>query len=162
MKSIPEKLIPFVTPFLIQEKIINEWHAFDEKWLAKAIATLQERSKTLIELAHSLSYYIADDVEYNVKAKDKFLNEKYLVNLTEVRKSLGELDDFSVPEIEKVFVSVAKKQNTKLGNIAQPVRVAVTGKTESPGIFEVLEIVGKERTLQRLDKAIKMIHAINL
>jgi glutamyl-tRNA synthetase len=162
MKSIPEKLIPFVTPFLIQEKIINEGHAFDEKWLAKAIATLQERSKTLIELAHSLSYYIADDVEYNVKAKDKFLNEKYLVNLTEVRKSLGELDDFSVPEIEKVFVSVAKKQNTKLGNIAQPVRVAVTGKTESPGIFEVLEIVGKERTLQRLDKAIKMIHAINL
>jgi glutamyl-tRNA synthetase len=162
MKSIPEKLIPFVTPFLIQEKIINEGHAFDEKWLAKAIATLQERSKTLIELAHSLSYYIADDVEYNVKAKDKFLNEKYLVNLTEVRKSLGELDDFSVPEIEKVFVSVAKKQNTKLGNIAQPVRVAVTGKTESPGIFEVLDIMGKERTLQRLDKAIKMIHAINL
>ena len=67
------------------------------------------------------------------------------------------LSDFSASEIEKVFISIIEKHGIKLGNLAQPVRVAVTGKTESPGIFEVLEIIGKEKTLKRLDKAIKTI-----
>jgi len=62
-----------------------------------------------------------------------------------------------VTEIEKVFMAAGEKLNTKLGNIAQPVRVAVTGRTESPGIFEVLEIIGKQKTLQRLEKAIQAI-----
>lgn len=157
INSTPEKLIELVTPFLVKENIIEDGQTIDEKWLSKAITTLQERSKTLIELAHSLRYYIAEDVEYNVKAKEKFLNEKYLANLIEVKESLEALDNFIAPEIEKSFVSIGEKQNIKLGNIAQPVRVAITGKTESPGIFEVLEIVGKEKTLQRLEKAIQTI-----
>lgn len=157
INSTPEKLIELVTPFLVKENIIEDGQTIDEKWLSKAITTLQERSKTLIELAHSLRYYIAEDVEYNVKAKEKFLNEKYLANLIEVKESLEALDNFIAPEIEKVFVSIGEKQNIKLGNIAQPVRVAITGKTESPGIFEVLEIVGKEKTLRRLEKAIQTI-----
>jgi len=48
-----------------------------------------------------------------------------------------------------------KKYNIKLGNLAQPVRVAVTGKAESPGIFEVIEILGQEKVLKRLEKAIQ-------
>ncbi len=56
-------------------------------------------------------------------------------------------------------MSFIQKNNIKLGTIAQPVRVAITGKTESPGIFELLEIVGKEKTIKRLEKAIKMIKA---
>jgi len=50
-----------------------------------------------------------------------------------------------------------KKYDIKLGNVAQPVRVAVTGKAESPGIFEVLEILGKGKVLKRLEKAIQEI-----
>ncbi len=157
INSRPEKLIELVTPFLLKENIIEDGRTIDEKWLTKAISTLQERSKTLIELVHSLRYYIAEEVEYNVKAKEKFLNEKYLSNLIEVKESLEALDNFIAPEIEKVFVTIGEKQNIKLGSIAQPVRVAITGKTESPGIFEVLEIVGKEKTLRRLEKAIHSI-----
>ncbi len=157
INSEPEKLSELVMPFLIREKIIEEGQDIDEEWLSKAVITLKERSKTLIELAHSLRYYIADDIEYNEKAKGKFLNDKYLLNLVEIRKSLERLDNFTAPEIEKVFMAAGEKLNTKLGNIAQPVRVAVTGGTESPGIFEVLEIIGKGKTLQRLEKAIQAI-----
>jgi len=66
-------------------------------------------------------------------------------------------DNFSAPEIEKVFGSLVAKHNIKLGNLAQPVRVASAGKAESPGIFEVLEILGKEKVLERLEKAIETI-----
>jgi glutamyl-tRNA synthetase len=104
-----------------------------------------------------LRYYIEEDVEYNVKAKEKFLNEKYLSNLVEVREALKETDDFTAAGIEKVFTSLVARLNTKLGSVAQPVRVSITGKAESPGIFEVLEIVGKEKTMKRLDKAIALI-----
>jgi len=157
MKTAPEKLVELVMPFLLQAKIIEAGQSPDKEWLAKAIITLQERSKTLIELAESLRYYISEDIEYNEKAKVKFLTEKNLPYLIELRESLKALDIFAVSEIEKVFHAIVEKHGIKLGNIAQPVRVAMTGKTESPGIFEVLEIAGKEKTLKRLDKAIQTL-----
>ena len=157
--STPETLADLVMPFLAREKIIGEDQVLDKEWLSKAIMTLQERAKTLIELADSLRYYISEDIEYNLKAKEKFLTENNLASLCEVSGSLKELDNFTAPEIEKIFLSVVEKLQTKLGSIAQPVRVAMTGKTESPGIFEVIEIVGKEKTLKRLEKAINTIKA---
>jgi glutamyl-tRNA synthetase len=157
MKTAPEELADLVMPFLLKENIVEEGRSPDKEWLAKAIITLQERSKTLIELAESLRYYISEDIEYHEKAKAKFLTEKSLPYLTELKESLKALDIFAISEIEKVFHSIAEKHGIKLGNIAQPVRVAMTGKTESPGIFEVLEIAGKEKTLKRLDKAIQTI-----
>jgi len=157
IKSTAEKLSDLVMPFLIQQGIVKEGHRFEREWLSRAINTLRERSKTLVELANSLRYYISEDIEFERKAKEKFLNKKTLPYLIEVREELARLDQFIAPEVEKVFLSVVEKYRVKLGDVAQPVRVAITGKTESPGIFEVLEIVGKEKTLKRLEKAIKTI-----
>jgi len=77
--------------------------------------------------------------------------------LIELKENFKSMADFSAVELEKIFKAVVDKHGVKLGNLAQPVRVAMTGGTESPGIFEVLEIIGKEKTLRRLEKAIKMI-----
>jgi glutamyl-tRNA synthetase len=153
----PEKLAELVMPYLVQEKILSEGQTLDMNWLSKAVMTLRERAKTLVELARSLRYYISEDVEYNEKAKAKFLNEKSLSYLVELKDRLSHIGDFSVPELERVFKEIVDKHGVKLGNVAQPVRVAMTGGTESPGIFEVLEIVGKEKTLKRLGKAILTI-----
>lgn len=157
MKSESERLAELVTPFLVREGIIKEGETLDTQWLAKAIGTLKERAKTLVELAHSLRYYVAEEVEYNEKAKTKFLNDKSCDLLVELKKSLDSLADFSHVEMERIFRAIIEKHGIKLGNLAQPVRVAVTGGTESPGIFEVLEIIGKEKTLKRLDRAIEAI-----
>ncbi len=157
MKTPAEELVEFVKPFLVIEGIISEGQDLDRIWLGKAITTLQERAKTLVELAKSLRYYIAEDIEYDEKAKAKFLNEKSRDLLVELQNSLATLSDFSHTETEKVFKAITEKHNIKLGNLAQPVRVAMTGGTESPGIFEVLEIVGKEKTIKRLEKAIEAI-----
>ncbi len=157
INTAPEKLAELVMPFLVKEGILTQGQTLDMKWLSKAALTLRERAKTLVELAQSLRYYVAEDVEYNEKAKTKFLNEKSLPYLAELKEGLAALSDFSVAEIEKVFKAIVEKHGIKLGNVAQPVRVAITGGTESPGIFEVLEIVGKEKTLKRLERAIKSI-----
>jgi glutamyl-tRNA synthetase len=159
INSPSERLIELVMPFLVKENVIKEDQTFDKKWLSKAINTLKERSRTLIELANSLRYYLAEDIAYDLKAKEKFLNENSLASLVELKEALKTLDNFIAPEIERVFMSIVEKQKTKLGKIAQPVRVAITGRTESPGIFEVLEIVGKEKTLRRLERAIRTVEA---
>jgi len=157
IKSNPEELGEIVIPFLENANIIQKGQNIDRQWLSKAIKTLQERAKTLVELANSLRYYIAEDVEYDEKAKAKFLNEKSRDLLIELKDALNALSDFSVAELENIFKSIVDKHGIKLGALAQPVRVAITGGTESPGIFEVLEILGKEKTLKRLDKAVKTI-----
>jgi glutamyl-tRNA synthetase len=158
IKNTPTgKLVELVIPFLVQENIIHKEQTLNKVWLSKAIGTLRERAKTLLELSYSLKFYLAEDVEYDEKARAKFLNEKSLPYLVDVVDAFKRLDNFSAPEIEKVFGSLVAKHNIKLGNLAQPVRVAVTGKAESPGIFEVLEILGKEKVLKRLEEAIKEI-----
>ncbi len=157
INSRTEDLAELVQPFLVNAGIIKEGQYIDKGWLCRAINTLKERSKTLVELANSLRYYIVDYVDYDPKAKEKFLCEKNLENLMELKDLLEKLDNFTSSEIEKVFMSFIQKNNIKLGIIAQPVRVAITGKTESPGIFELLEIVGREKTIKRLEKAIEII-----
>jgi glutamyl-tRNA synthetase len=157
MNTTPERLAELVMPFLIQEKVIGEASGIDAAWLARAVATLKERAKTLVELARSLRYYIAAEVHYDEKAKAKFLNEKSLPYLAELRESLAGVSDFSHDELEKIFRAITENHGIKLGALAQPVRVAMTGGTESPGIFEVLEVMGREKTLARLDKAIRTI-----
>jgi glutamyl-tRNA synthetase len=160
MGTSSERLAELVKPILLQENITQKDHMIDSEWLLKAIDSLKERSKTLVELAHSLRYYIAEEVAYDSKARAKFLNEKSYDLLKELKEGLSNLTDFSVSEIEKVFAFITEKHGIKLGKLAQPARVAVTGRAESPGIFEVLEIIGKEKTLNRLEKAIKTIESI--
>lgn len=158
IKNAPsEILVELVIPFLIREGIIHKNQILDNVWLSKAIDTFKKRAKTLLELAHSLRFYVAEDIEYDQKARARFLNEKSLPYLIDAKEELSRLDKFVTQEIEKVFGFLVAKHNIKLGNLAQPVRVAVTGKAESPGIFEVLEILDKEKVLKRLEKAIEMI-----
>ncbi len=159
METPAEKLGELVMPFLIKDGLINNEVSVDNEWLCRAMETLKERSKTLVELAVSMRYYISEDVEYDEKAKKKFLNEKSLDLLVDLNEGLKNISVFTEAELEPLFKSIVEKHDTKLGKLAQPVRVAMTGGTASPGIFDVLEIVGKEKTINRLEKAIESINA---
>jgi glutamyl-tRNA synthetase len=157
MHARPAELAALVMPFLIREGILTEAPELDMQWLSRAVMTLRERAKTLEDLARSLRYYIAEEIEYNEKAKKKFLTRESLPGLRELKDCLASLPDFSSREIERVFRTIIERHDIKMAALAQPARVAVTGGAESPGIFEVLEIVGKEKTLRRLHRAIHMI-----
>lgn len=159
MKNTPaETLGELIMPFLKADGLIKTDDTIDMQWLStKAIHSLIERCRTLRELSNSLRYYISDYVPIDEKAKGKFLTPNALPYLKEIQDSLSGLPDFTSGQIEKLFIALTERHGIKLGIIAQPVRVAITGNTVSPGIFEVLEIVGKEKTLKRLQKAIELI-----
>jgi glutamyl-tRNA synthetase len=165
--SAPEKLIPLVMRFLADEDtgILQPGpmplggSVGDAAWFARAIATLQERSRTLLELANSLKYYLREDVALDEKAAKKFINADTKPFLEAVIGRLDALppDQWSVAAVEAVFNSLMAELGVQLGKLAQPVRVAMTGNTVSPGIYEVLEIVGRERSIKRLQRAIASI-----
>lgn len=155
IKSTPEeRLYEFLKPFLIKEGFLEEGRDLDLEWAKRAIRSLKERCRTLKELAQAMRYYLLEHVEIEPKAKEKFLNQETIPLLRELYGKLNELEDFNQETIERVFIDFVNSRGLKLGQIAQPVRVAITGNTVSPGIFEVLELVGKERTLKRLKKVI--------
>ncbi|HWR89088.1 MAG TPA: glutamate--tRNA ligase, partial [Dissulfurispiraceae bacterium] len=143
-------LASLVMPFLVQEGIVSEGQTLDMSWLAAAVRTLRERCKTLVELAQSLRYYILDHVDIDPKAREKFLKPDQVRLLSELTGPIAGLAEFTADELGKIFQSFTEERGLKLGAVAQPMRVAITGGTASPGIFEVMEIVGKEKVLKRL------------
>jgi glutamyl-tRNA synthetase len=155
IKEDAKKLAEMVIPFLEKEGIISEGQRLDMEWLSKAVNSLKERVRTLVELANSLRYYILEYVEIDQKAKEKFLKPENIRYLSELKELLSGLSDFTAQEVEKIFHAYAEKNGLKLGSIAQPVRVAITGGTASPGLFDVLEIVGKDKVMKRLSKVIE-------
>ena len=74
-----------------------------------------------------------------------------------VRMTFCEMEDFTAETIETLFKDIVEKAGLKLGKLTQPVRVALTGKTESPGIYDTILLLGRERTLQRITNALSEI-----
>jgi glutamyl-tRNA synthetase len=127
----------------------------DDAWLRKMIASLRERAKTLVELVDFASFYLTDAIEIDPKAAAKFLKPEIVDPLQALARELESLDgDFSEAALQTGFERVLAQFNLKLGQLAQPVRVALTGGTVSPGIYEVIAVLGRERTVSRLQAAI--------
>ncbi len=129
----------------------------DKAWLQKMIRTLQERAKTLVELVDAAAYYLTDDIVIDEKAAKKFLTHDVAVPLQTLLQRLTALDDFNETGIEREFAAVLNEHGLGMGKLAQPVRVALTGSTVSPGIHDVIAVLGKERALRRLSAALELI-----
>jgi len=148
-----EKLVGPLKPFLKRHGVDVK----DNALLQKIIATLHARSKTLEEMAQSALFYFADQIDYEQKAAQKFLSLGAAESLQLMINQFEKLKEFSEENLENAFKDVVDQTGLKLGQIAQPVRVALTGKTASPGIFEVSAILGKDKVISRLQKAIRYI-----
>lgn len=151
--ATPAALIPHLLPIIKEEGYTAE--AGD--YLEKAIETLQARSKTLVEMAQGIRFYFEDCIEYEEKGARKFLKAGALGPMTLLVEKLAALEAFTHEALEQVFLAVMEETELKLGKIAQPVRMALTGSTVSPGIFEIIEVLGKEKTLARLGAAVDFI-----
>jgi glutamyl-tRNA synthetase len=149
----PEKLAQYLIPFLKQK----DYPAEEGSYLTGIITTLNTRSKTLIEMAESASFYYVDPLEYDEKAVKKFLKPEILEPLVMLTEKLATAKDLTQETQETLFKEVLETTGIKFGKIAQPVRVALTGKTASPGIFEIIEILGRNRVISRLKQAIMLI-----
>lgn len=151
--TAPDALAAHLRPFL-QEK---GWDASDDAYLHGVIATLQPRSKTLVEMAQQAHFYYTDDISLDSADAAKFLKSEVREPLKALRHQLAQLPAFDEKALETVFTRLMEQFEIKLGKIAQPVRMALTGTRVSPGIFEIMGVLGRERVLARLDKAILYI-----
>lgn len=151
--AAPADLVPHLRPFLAA----RGWDAADDAYLQAAIATLQARSKTLVEMAEQAHFYFNDTIALDEKAAAKFLKANVMDPLRGLRDRLAAMAAFDEKGLEEAFAQVMEQFDLKLGKIAQPVRVALTGTTVSPGIFEIITVLGRDRVVARLDRAIDHI-----
>jgi glutamyl-tRNA synthetase len=151
----PEALIPLVEPFVENR---DNYASKSNDFLSKAIHTLQPRSHTLVEMGKAMGFYLADEVVYDASAAGKFLTPDMQKPFLRLIESFEALEVFNEEALEAVFRQVVvQEMGLKLGKIAQPVRVALTGVTMSPGLFEIIDILGKETVLERMRRALAYI-----
>ena len=131
----------------------------DNEWLERMVKTLRERSKTLVELVDSAAFFLTDNLSIDEKAATKFLTPEVRALIAQLIEKLRALDDFTEANIEHAFSAVLEETSLPMCKLAQPVRVALTGSTVSPGIHEVIAVLGKERTLQRLRLALQRLQS---
>ncbi|HTR61610.1 MAG TPA: hypothetical protein VMH37_07875, partial [Candidatus Binataceae bacterium] len=118
----------------------------------------RERAKTLVELVDFAGFYLKDQIEIDPKAATKFLKPEVKEQLAALSEQIDAINgEFSEQAVQSAFEQVLTRFNMKLGQLAQPVRVALTGGTVSPGIYEVIAVLGKQRTVDRLRSAIAHI-----
>ena len=125
--------------------------------LVEVVIAQRERSKTLLEMAQMSRFFYEDFADYDAKAASKNLKPEAVTPLTRLRESLAALQDWRAEPIHAVVQSTAEALELKMGKVAQPLRVAVSGGTVSPPIDVTLALLGRERTLARIDRALAYI-----
>ena len=124
----------------------------------KEVAGIQkERAKTIAEMAEQSRFFYEEFAEYDETAAKKHLRPVALEPLRQVRETFSALDTWGGEALHAAIDAVAEQQAVKFGKIAQPLRVAVTGGAVSPSIDVTLDLLGRDRTLSRLDRALALI-----
>src|SRR6185369_5199204 len=138
-----------VKPFLP-----DDWlRTLGDHCLESGVALVRERARTLVELAAAMGPLVRVSVEYDPAAVEKHLAEGDRRRLLELVLELQAMDDWTLPQIENELRAFCEGEGIKLGAIAQPLRVALTGGTASPGIFELCHVLGRDRVVARIREA---------
>jgi nondiscriminating glutamyl-tRNA synthetase len=160
IRALPdEKLVELVIPFLLKENLITEEDGKTKKeLLVKIVSLLKERCKKLAEFAENGKYFFKFDYQYDPSsAKKQFSSLEVAERLQAVVNELSILDDFKKEKIEEKVRILSDHLSLKPALLIHPLRLAVSGISMGPGLFEILEVLGKEQTIERLDRAIQFI-----
>jgi len=151
-----DKLTEAVIPFLKDKNLIRE--EFDYDYIKKIVSIVREREKTLVDIADAMSYYFTEVNEYEEKGVKKyFTKEKVAEILKKAAETLKEVEPFDKFTTEKVYRKLVEELQISSGELFHPTRLAISGRTFGPGLFDIMELLGKERTIQRIEKALDFI-----
>ncbi len=125
-------------------------------YLKKVVPLYKPRAKTMCEMADSATFFVLSDreLQYDDKAVSKFLTAEIKTHLGVLAEKFQALESFDQPALEAVVQAYLDETGLKFKVLAQPLRVALTGGTVSPGLFETMEVLGKDSTLARLNRAL--------
>ncbi len=148
-----DELVRLFQPFIEERGYVTS----DVEFLKKIVSSLRERVKTLVEMATLSEFYFTKEVSYEEGGAKKFLIPDAVLIFKEMREALSKESILDREMAHRLIQKLAETQGQPLVKIAQPIRVALTGRTASPPLDEVMEILGRERVIQRLEKAIQYI-----
>jgi glutamyl-tRNA synthetase len=150
----PERLADILPEYLEKKEI----PVGDKDYLLKIIPLLQPRAKTMLEFADMASFFLVEDnnLEYDAQLISKFITPESKQHLKALKDRFEKVEDFTQKRLEEVIASYLEEKNIKFKVLAQPIRVAITGRKASPGLFETMELLGKDRVLNRFTRVLNL------
>jgi len=153
-----EDLAERALPFLVKAGLVPaDPDAATRRYVGEVIALEQERLTRLSEAPAAADFFFRDLPEYQDKGVNKHLKKPGAAGyLSDVAAAYADLSDWSVAEIERVTREAGARHERERGDITHPVRVAVSGREVGPGLFEMIEVLGRDRTLRRMSRAVEL------
>jgi glutamyl-tRNA synthetase len=150
MRTPAEVLVPYLRAQLRRIGCDSS----DQRLLQGVIVAQRERTKTLKEMAHNSRFFFVEQIDIDPRAAAKHLSADGRTTLGKVREELEQLPEWNAPAINVLLNDLAARLQSGLGKVAQPLRVAVAGSPVSPPIDVTLALLGRTRTLSRIDAAL--------
>lgn len=156
-----EKILPEAETFFIKDGLVTkEWLAENKEYFAKLVDTVRVRVKTLQEVADASAYFFKDVEAYDEKGVAKHFKPEATELLEKCIAALEADEVFDLTSTEAIYNKIAADNGLALGKVIHPTRLALTGRTVSPGMFDVMVLLGKEKTLARMRKAVEYIKSL--
>ncbi len=154
-----EELTRMCLPYLQEAGLMPQSPSPDEVAYAQRVIALEaERMKLLSEVVPLTEYFFRDTLEYEEKGVRKWFTQPYVPQMLEMLiERYSALEPFDVPHIEATTRAIAEELGVSAAQVIHPTRVAVSGRTVGPGLFEMIEVMGKERVLHRLRAAQEIV-----
>ena len=159
-KSSVDSLVKMVIPFLKEANYIQEENLSPVKleWLKEVIKLMQGRFKNFSQFIDYADYFFVDKINIEPQAFQSVLNEEGVSDILKAfKEELAALKGWDEKSIEDIVREIASSLQIKGGKIIHPIRVALTGKKIGPGLFELIVVLGQEKTIQRLEEAIEKL-----
>jgi glutamyl-tRNA synthetase len=158
LSMIPlEELEPRVTPAIVTARLATEEELVERReWYLRLLDLLRVRSRTIDDIVRQAAPYFLEDIEYDPVAVAKNWKDPAEAAdlLRATREALAKTADWETASLDLSLRSLAESRGVPAGKIFQPLRVALTGLTVSPGIFEMLVQMGRDLALRRIDNAL--------
>jgi glutamyl-tRNA synthetase len=150
-------------PILQQRGLVPECLAPEQQeYIKQVVDVVRTRVKTLIEVADASGYFFSDDFDYEEKGLRKYFSRPGVDNLlAAASKRVEQLEHYDVQSLEGAYHDLSAELGVGAGEIIHPTRLALTGRTVGPGLFELMAVLGKRKALQRLERAIQFIKNSN-
>ncbi|MCX7871773.1 MAG: glutamate--tRNA ligase [Verrucomicrobiae bacterium] len=131
---------------------------YPEQYIKSALDTCRGKVKLFSELPSYAGFYFKDDVVYDPEAAKQHFIQDNKPMVSRLKDVLASLPEFTATNIESAMKSVASELGVKVGKIVHPIRLACTGATAGPSLYHLMEVIGKEKVLERLDKALNLMN----
>jgi glutamyl-tRNA synthetase len=154
-----DQIEPLITPSIVEAGLATrEWLASNRAWYMTLLELLRVRSRTVSDVVRQAAPYFGDAVELDSDAVAKQWKDPVTPDLlSDARDALAAASEWSAGTLEEALRGVAERRGLGAGKLFQPLRVALTGSSVSPGIFDVLMLLGRERSLARIATALQVL-----